>query len=320
MKRSVAPARPLQKYRRIFASNVPKAIDGDVEGLHDARVATRRLREALAVLLADLPKSLGRKLRRRLRRVTRALGPVRELDVADQLLAELARSRAAPTDAVRAIRRWVAGERATCRRVMRRRMKPAAFQKTRRALLAVERDVRVLPAGSGWAGRLASRISRRSDKVRQTMRDAGRLYNSERIHAVRIALKQLRYSLEFADQAGVARCQALAERIKTAQDCLGLLHDQEVVLGQVRTMQGTPNSGDAPAARLELVARGIEDACRQLHARYLTDQARIEQACLKAVAVAEAVRPVQAEDQRHAPPLKMTLGSATPARRRAARR
>src|SRR5262245_28849831 len=61
---------------------------GDVDALHRSRVATRRLREAL-----PLVKGRGRerrRLRRDLRRVTRALGPVRELDVALALAGALA--------------------------------------------------------------------------------------------------------------------------------------------------------------------------------------------------------------------------------------
>jgi len=61
---------------------------GDVDAVHRSRVATRRLREAL-----PLVKGRGRerrRLRRELRRVTRSLGPIRELDVALSLAGTLA--------------------------------------------------------------------------------------------------------------------------------------------------------------------------------------------------------------------------------------
>ena len=58
---------------------LPAARDGHAESIRQARVATRRLREALP-LLAPGPR--GRALGKTVRRLTRALGPVRELDVA----------------------------------------------------------------------------------------------------------------------------------------------------------------------------------------------------------------------------------------------
>ena len=53
--------------------------EGDVKAVHQARVASRRLREVLPVLQLD-PDVL-RKLSRRLRKITDRLGTVRELDV-----------------------------------------------------------------------------------------------------------------------------------------------------------------------------------------------------------------------------------------------
>ena len=46
---------------------LPKARKGEVNGVHHARVATRRLREALPVVAAG---KIGRKLRKRMRRLT----------------------------------------------------------------------------------------------------------------------------------------------------------------------------------------------------------------------------------------------------------
>jgi CHAD domain-containing protein len=53
-----------------------------LRSVHQARVASRRLREALPVLRASVHQSRLGRVRRQVRRMTRALGPVRELDVA----------------------------------------------------------------------------------------------------------------------------------------------------------------------------------------------------------------------------------------------
>src|SRR3954463_6455031 len=60
---------------------------GDVRALHQARVASRRLREIIPMLQLD--HSTTRKLGRRLRKVTARLGSVRELDVLLLLIDEL---------------------------------------------------------------------------------------------------------------------------------------------------------------------------------------------------------------------------------------
>ena len=52
---------------------------GDVRALHQARVASRRMRELVPML--QLERATGRKVARRLRKITARLGAVRELDV-----------------------------------------------------------------------------------------------------------------------------------------------------------------------------------------------------------------------------------------------
>ena len=60
---------------------MPAAQAGDTRSVHQARVATRRLREALPVLRSSVNQSALSRVRRQVRKMTRALGPVRELDV-----------------------------------------------------------------------------------------------------------------------------------------------------------------------------------------------------------------------------------------------
>jgi len=84
----------------LVRANLAAAIDGrDPEGVHDMRVASRRLRAALGVLAPWLPGSDLARVNPGLRAVTRALGDVREIDVNRALLAR-ARTRANPVRAV----------------------------------------------------------------------------------------------------------------------------------------------------------------------------------------------------------------------------
>ncbi|MGH2560425.1 MAG: CHAD domain-containing protein [Thermomicrobiales bacterium] len=77
---------------------IPVAIDGtDVEGVHDVRVATRRLRAAMDVAADCFPADWYRPLRAAAKEITVALGEVRDRDVMlEALRAE--RSASAPEE------------------------------------------------------------------------------------------------------------------------------------------------------------------------------------------------------------------------------
>src|SRR4029078_8539286 len=95
------------------------ARNGDVNGVHHARVATRRLREALPVVVSA---KTARKLKKRMRRLTRALGPVRELDVALLTLDELAASGDVPEGGITRLREVIGDERSRLRVEMMRQI------------------------------------------------------------------------------------------------------------------------------------------------------------------------------------------------------
>src|SRR5829696_723483 len=87
---------------------LPAACRGDVASIHQARVATRRVREALPLVATG---AAGRKLERIVRRLTRSLGPVRELDVALLMLDELAAAPDVPRAGISRLRQVVQDER-----------------------------------------------------------------------------------------------------------------------------------------------------------------------------------------------------------------
>ncbi|MCA9860901.1 MAG: CHAD domain-containing protein, partial [Thermomicrobiales bacterium] len=61
---------------------IPRAIEGaDIEGVHDVRVASRRLRAAMDVAEPAFPASWYRPLHRTAKAITSELGEVRDRDV-----------------------------------------------------------------------------------------------------------------------------------------------------------------------------------------------------------------------------------------------
>jgi CHAD domain-containing protein len=65
---------------------------GDVERVHDMRVATRRLRAALEIFAPAFPRKPHRKALKRVKALADALGARRDLDVEIELLESLTRS------------------------------------------------------------------------------------------------------------------------------------------------------------------------------------------------------------------------------------
>ena len=84
-------AQSLGRRVEALAGHLQAALDGDERAIHQARVATRRLRE-IAPIVTD-QSGRGERLRRRLKRLTAGLGPVRELDVALTLVNGRAKER-----------------------------------------------------------------------------------------------------------------------------------------------------------------------------------------------------------------------------------
>ena len=117
--------------------------------MHQARVASRRLREALPVLGGRADEDALGRAEKRVRRITRALGPVRELDVTLLLLAELEGKGTAPKRAIGRVRKSVLEERQKRRTEMLAVITPSRLEKLRKRLVKVsapESHVHACPA------------------------------------------------------------------------------------------------------------------------------------------------------------------------------
>jgi CHAD domain-containing protein len=260
---------------RALGDALPAAIEGDAAGVHTARVATRRIREALPVVLADAPARKTRKLRRAFREVTRALGPVREVDVALALADAIRASHPGFSDALAQVREDLEGARAERRERMLGMLERIDLER------AVERVGHALPGREGRSGHaaatvLTARVARRGRALRQAVEAAGTLYASEPVHAVRIAVKKLRYALELATVLKLLPTKAPVTRLKATQETLGHLHDREVFIDWVRRVHarvpaGQRHATDGLAGLVDL----LEAECRTLHAAYVAGRQRL---------------------------------------------
>ena len=257
----------LLRRARELERHLPGAIAGDDVGVHQARVASRRLREAVPVLAADTKSR--KKAERKIRRVTQALGMVREMDVTVQILDEFARGAAIPRDALEDVRAHVIAERDRRRADMLDRLRRVNTAKLNRRLEEVSIMIPGATLGE-WRGALVARVGSRAKRLRTAIHKAGQVYAAEQLHVVRIATKKLRYALELVADSRLAAVRPLLGTLKRAQETLGRLHDLQVIEQHVGGLQALPPSRrGAHDGGLDVMARKLADECRHLHARYI---------------------------------------------------
>jgi triphosphatase len=214
--------------------NEPPVLSAQPEGVHQMRVAVRRLRSALSSLKKFLPQEDVQWITEELRWLGGMLGPARNLDVFAAELLPAARTGlpdesgwddlAATLDRLRA----------------------AAYDQIREAILSRRYTATMLPLlrwfeASGWRGQSVSDepdamtspigaiapgvLDRRRRKVRQCGKGFGSLAPRER-HKLRIAVKKLRYTVELFgglfDNDGLER---FVGRLKRLQSDLGYAND-----------------------------------------------------------------------------------------------
>jgi CHAD domain-containing protein len=259
---------------------------GDARAVHRTRVASRRIREGLPIVGIGVDRAKLRKLNRKVRAITRALGPVRALDAELVLLARIERAKPAHRAAVAVVRKHLT----TSSRAARKRMFEAVdridLKKLVRRLTRVgaQREVDREQDGASeaaWRNALAARTVRRATRLREAIDQAGALYVPERLHAVRIATKKLRYVLEVVEEAQVPQMSRLVHPLKGIQGTLGRLHDLQSLLQHARAVQAsgqtTPGSAD-----LEGFVELLERECRRLHARFVPRRDALTAICERA--------------------------------------
>ncbi|RPI56921.1 MAG: CHAD domain-containing protein [Acidobacteria bacterium] len=254
----------------------PDFMSGRTTGLHKTRVASRRIREALPIVAVAAPPDKVKKLDKRMRSLTRTLGPIRELDVELALLEDRAASDGSSGRALEIVRREIASRRQALRKELEDDAPISDLKKLLKKLERVAGGKGTKPRGHKaarrieveWRGVLAARLMRRAKRVGAALEDAGPLYAPDRLHAVRISTKKLRYALEIARDAGAAGVAPLLKVLKRHQERLGHLHDLQMLLKHVRETETSPGAGSR-MNEFAAYADSLERECRRLHAVFV---------------------------------------------------
>jgi CHAD domain-containing protein len=279
MKRSNPSELIIRQRLAALSRTLPGARKGDVQAVHQARVATRRLREALPLVARG---RTGKSLKKSVRKLTRVLGPVRELDVALMNLDQLRTSGDMSEAAIARLRQLITEERQRLGAEMVRRISHYNLPKFQKKAVEAARRGPV-PAGVRDPRRIAAafaRAARRAEGLRAAMENAAGIYLPDRLHEVRIAVKKLRYALEIAQDLSGSRATARIGKLKRVQDLLGRMHDLEMLIARTRAVQsraGAPNL--ELSADLDRLVRRLENDCRRLHVRYMNERKALRGIC-----------------------------------------
>jgi len=285
-----------RQVRELLRWEKPARRGEDVEAVHQMRVQTRRLRAALALFSSVLrpPRRAGRA---RLRWLARALGRVRDLDVIVALLED---GHLAHLDGVEAARledllaalkerRWRAQKRLAASLDRRR------YDRLKAALRDFARHPRFAGGGAPetMAGRyLTDVIHRQARRVSAHRGMTERAPEAADLHALRIAFKRLRYVLEFhAETCGIAFDEE-RRLTRLLQDCLGELHDHDVLLDWFagRHDAATPVEAELFAGAWRVLPERLAAARARLLRRFL----RLRRQWLARTAPAGSVAPLEA--------------------------
>ena len=239
-------------------ANLPGTIaDIDTEFLHDVRVAVRRTRSVLKLGRPALPPHLREVWEPRFKWLGDLTTPVRDLDVYQLGLPEMAGWLVAAAAAdLKPFEAHLARRRAAERRALLRALRGARL----RRLLEDWTDELVELAGSahsadgaGWsAGALArttiARAHRRVVRGGTAISDASPPVD---LHVLRKQCKELRYALEiFAPVLGDAHVRTAIKDLKSLQDVLGRFQDSEVQWTTLRGFAHEMVADRAPAGAL----------------------------------------------------------------------
>ncbi|MEN6458840.1 MAG: CHAD domain-containing protein [Thermoguttaceae bacterium] len=229
-------------YIRREAKHLAEQLDGvraaeDIEFVHRARVATRRLRAALQMFRSCFRPKQAKRWCRVIRRVTAALGDARDRDVQIQFLCG-ALSNLTASQCFPGVAHVLVGLEHDRERLQQRVVKAIDRLEASRVLRAMRRYAKrcIGPSGPSsetvWPRETLAHVSRqilhRMDQLFDRENALAYPDDRQQHHAMRIAAKRLRYTLEVSSPAFPSQLNDAINAMKRIQSLLGEIHDCDV--------------------------------------------------------------------------------------------
>jgi CHAD domain-containing protein len=209
---------------------------GDIEKLHEMRVASRRMRAAFRIFGPAYSKKVTKPLRDGLKELGRVLGPVRDLDVFMENVQQY--QQTLPENEQKSLQivlnTWTKQHR-RARKEMLAHLDSKRYTRFKKELqLFVETEgagAKDVLADSFTPYQLrhvaASLIYRAYEQVR-AYESLPENAPAETLHQLRIEFKRFRYLLEFLEEVLGEEVKLIIQETKVMQDYLGSLQDAEV--------------------------------------------------------------------------------------------
>jgi CHAD domain-containing protein len=313
----------LRQLRRQF-DGIRRAVDA--EPIHQARVASRRLRAALRVFEGCFPADAINRWKREIRRVTRGLGAARDRDVQIEWLCGVLRAAPEASYGPGLARVLVRLQRKRDRRQSRvlavlegveQSGVLAEMRDSARRVLSDARQQQTVAFPAAAAARLAPPLVEAIDRLLEFQTCLSDPNDRQRHHAMRIAAKRLRYTMEIGRPAYGCSLDGPIAAMKRLQTLLGEIHDADVwidylgkVIDKERRRIVRRYGSEGPFRRVEAGIAWLGQECRGRRERLFAEVAALWQEwarqnywdeLLLAVRAAEAgppeTHPPQPDDQ-----------------------
>lgn len=227
--------------------SIPLAVVGeDPEGVHEARVATRRLRSDLRTFEDLLEQEWAASLRSDLVDLAGALGAVRDADVMAARLGTLLDSNPEiDRDAAGRVLRVLEIQRMEARAYLLDRLDDEDTRDLIARLIEAGEDPKTLPEASGPVSLLLPPVRRRWRRLRRAVDGLADPPTIDDLHRIRILAKRLRYAADAVTPAYGKKARRSAAAAARLQDVLGELNDAAVTH---RWLEAASADLDGPAA------------------------------------------------------------------------
>lgn len=261
---------------RALTAQVPAAMSGDAEPVHQVRVATRRLRAAIHLFAPYISAIKPKDIDERLKWIGGQAGAVRDLDVlakttqrrARRLDPQIAKDLDPLFEEIRASRKKAADSLASA--LTSRRYKSLVARLSEPIAITAEADA----AFGALAGELFAPM------LKSTLRAGERMHEdptSEDLHHLRKRAKRARYALETMLGISEKQLREVLEHLETLQELLGRYHDAVVA---VKWIKDFANSRELPlnvAFGCGALAESVQRGERKLKRRGLKEWRRFKQ-------------------------------------------
>ena len=220
-----------RRVKALLAYDPGTRLGGEIEDLHQMRVAIRRLRALLRAAGPLLNPEWSEPLRAELAWVGGLLGPARDLDVqAAYFQAEAATLKSRDRRPLERFIEQLRREREVAQRALVEGLRSPRYMELVEALTRAMRSLPVV-ASDQTLSHIAARQFR---KLRKAMKQIRRSPTDSELHRIRIRTKRARYASELAETSAGKSAARFVEQARKFQDLLGIHQDAVLAEDYIR--------------------------------------------------------------------------------------